>query len=121
MTMSRTTMFEKVLDEYVAASGRKFKGREKTVGASEVGQCLRKVWYVKNRTAPDSGHVDAWGARVRGTLHEDKFLVPALRRKFKGKLLYAGTQQHTWSSGFLSATPDGLLVDQAKNFLAEHF
>jgi hypothetical protein len=29
-----------------------------------------------------------------------------------------GDQQHTFVSGFLSATPDGLLIDQPRNALA---
>jgi hypothetical protein len=44
--------------------------------------------------------------------------VPALRARFGAKLLYAGDQQQTFVSGFLSATPDGLLIDQSHDVLA---
>ena len=62
--------------------------------------------------------VDVWGATLRGRLFEDHFWVPALRACYGAKLLFAGDQQQTFVSGFLSATPDGLLIDQPCNALA---
>lgn len=42
-----------------------------------------------------------------------------MRARYGAKLLFAGDQQQTFVSGFLSATPDGLLIDQPRNALAE--
>ena len=44
--------------------------------------------------------------------------MPALRARYGDKLLYAGDKQQTFVSGFLSATPDGLLIDQSRDALA---
>lgn len=90
--------------------------RSQTVGASEVGQCARKVFWLKNEGDPqhavprDPGYVDSWGARMRGTVFEDQFWVPAMRAAYGDRLLYAGTEQQTLIKGFLSATPDGLIT-----------
>jgi hypothetical protein len=55
---------------------------------------------------------------LRGRLIEDHFWIPALRARYGDKLLYAGDDQRTLVSGFLSATPDGLLIDQQSGVLA---
>jgi hypothetical protein len=55
---------------------------------------------------------------LRGRLFEDHFWAPALRACYGAKLRYAGDDQRTLVSGFLSATPDGLLVDQPRDTLA---
>jgi hypothetical protein len=108
---------------YAKATGRSFEGRENTVGASEVGQCARKVYYAKNQgdhiygAACDEDYRDVWGATLRGRLFEDHFWLPALRTRYGAKLLYAGADQTTLVSGFLSATPDGLLLGQPTDVL----
>jgi hypothetical protein len=86
--------------------------RYKTVGASEIGQCARKTWFSKNDAPRDADYQDSWGARVRGTVIEDHFWVPALRATLPEgvRLLYAGEEQTTLVSRYLSATTDGLLV-----------
>jgi hypothetical protein len=90
--------------------------RSQTVGASEVGMCSRKVFWLKNEgdhvhaVKRDPEYIDTWGARVRGTVFETHFWEPALRSKFGARLLFAGADQKTFALGFLSATPDGMIV-----------
>lgn len=96
--------------------------RTKTVGASEIGQCARKVFWIKKHGtkagAPiDEGFEHDWGARVRGTIMEAHFWEPALRDKYGDKLLFAGKEQRTLQTGYLSGTPDGMLVDQPYDLL----
>src|ERR1700761_6997463 len=62
---------------------RTFEGREHTIGASEIGQCARKLFWTKNQEAPVRGacrnpaYFDSWGSRVRGSTFEDHFWLPA--------------------------------------------
>jgi hypothetical protein len=99
--------------------------RSETVGASEIGLCARKTFYVKNAIDPqmvterDPEHVDTWGTRLRGTLFEDKFWLPAMRKRFGKRLVLAGKQQTSFRYEFLSATPDGVVVDLTDEELAE--
>ncbi|MCA1452169.1 hypothetical protein I6F35_02930 [Bradyrhizobium sp. BRP22] len=90
--------------------------RAQTVGASDIGQCERKVYYVKNERdhkhgAPrDEDYRDRWGARARGSFFENYFWYPALKEAFGDRLKFSGPEQRTFVSGFLSATPDGVLT-----------
>ncbi len=111
-------MIAEALAEYAQATARQFTGRESSIGASEVGQCSRKLFYVKNADdraydiSADADYGEPFGAALRGRVFENHFWVPALRARYGDKLLYAGDDQRTLVSGFLSATPDGLLIDQ---------
>jgi hypothetical protein len=106
-------MIAEALAAYADATLRFFEGREHTIGASEIGQCARKLFWTKNGGDPvcgaprDPDYVDRWGSRVRGTMFEDHFWLPALRTRYGNSLKYAGSEQRTLVSGFLSATPDG--------------
>src|SRR5262249_47878061 len=117
-------MIREALNAYAVTIARLFDSRENTVGASEVGQCGRKIFFAKNvddqvyGAALDQDYDNPWGAALRGQLFEDHFWVPALRARFGNKLLYAGADQQTFVSGFLSATPDGLVIDQPADVLA---
>lgn len=117
-------MIAAALHAYAVATGRVFEGRENTVGASEIGQCARKSYFTKNTgdevygVPADDDYENRWGATLRGNLIEQHLWVPALRARFGDKLLYAGDQQQTFISEFLSATPDGLLIDQPRDALA---
>jgi hypothetical protein len=117
-------MISEALNSYAATSARVFEDRMQTVGASECGQCARKIYWLKNESDPvygaarDPDYVDNWGARTRGTIFETHFWEPALRARFGDDLLFAGTAQMTFTSEFLSATPDGLLVNQPRDALA---
>jgi len=110
-------MIKEALHNYATANGKLWShDRSQTVGASEVGQCARKVFWMKNEGDPkygaprDPDYVDGWGARVRGTVMEDQFWYPAMLATFGDRLIYAGPDQQTFVSGFISATPDGLIT-----------
>lgn len=94
--------------------------RLNTVGASEVGQCLRKTWFGKNEVPADESYKDRFGARLRGDVIEQAFWVPGLRAALPDgvQLLYAGDEQQTIVDGYLSATTDGLLVGVDRDALA---
>jgi hypothetical protein len=117
-------MIAEALDASVRAQARLFEDRANTIGASDVGQCARKIYYQKNEDDPaygaprNPGFVDGWGALQRGSVYEAHVWVPALRARYGARLLYAGEQQQTLRLGYLSATPDALLVDQPADVLA---
>jgi hypothetical protein len=114
-----------ILDKFACTStGRIFADRHLTVGGSDIGQCARKTFYIKTdgekRGAPrDADYVDSWGAKLRGSTFENEVWSPAMRAKYGANLLYAGNQQKTLKAGLLSATPDGLLINQPKRVLKE--
>jgi hypothetical protein len=110
-------IIKNILDVYAASSARIFKtDRSQTIGASDVGQCARRVFWSKNEGDPkygaerDPDYLDRWGAKVRGTIIENAFWEPAMRLTYGDRLLFAGAEQKTFVSGFLSATPDGLIT-----------
>jgi CRISPR/Cas system-associated exonuclease Cas4 (RecB family) len=74
--------------------------RANTVGASEIGGCARQVWYRKHGQEEECQQ--GWGFTERGK-HIEAWVYDALRRA-KIRLTH---QQHTLTSGFLSATLDG--------------
>jgi len=99
--------------------------RSKTIGASEIGGCARKAFYEKNRktkigSKPDVDYKDGWGARMRGHLIEDHLWVPALKKKYGKDLLFSGKQQQSFFKGYISATPDGLAINQPRDALKEY-
>lgn len=101
------------LQEYGASLKKQWKhDRLNTVGASEIGTCMRKVYFDKSEAPRDPDYIDGWGARLRGNIIEDHFWVPALRATLQEgeQLLFAGEEQRTLVDGYLSATTDGLLV-----------
>jgi hypothetical protein len=106
------------LDIYVRGSFKPFlTDRMSTVGASEIGQCARKVFWIKNEDdarlhAPrDEEYIDTWGARLRGSTFEERLWVPAMRKRFGRRLKYAGKSQRTFVDNYLSATPDAIVTD----------
>ncbi|MEY9493726.1 hypothetical protein [Bradyrhizobium elkanii] len=113
-----TDIISRALNEYAASSNRVFEtDRMNTVGASEIGQCIRKIFWIKNELDPvygvvrDNDYVESWGARARGTIFENFFWEPALRVRFGDRLKFAGKNQRTFIDNFLSATPDGLVTE----------
>lgn len=122
--------FKEIHNEFARDTKRLWTDdRSMSVGASDVGQCARKVYFSKNESDPvhgaarDPSYVDKWGATARGSIYENNWWEPALRAWAvrKGfRLLYAGADQRTFSLGFLSATPDGMLIDLPSDALAQH-
>jgi hypothetical protein len=114
-------MLTEILNTFVKDSAKVWKhDRSLTVGASEIGACERKVWYIKHAEEQDKDHLDRWGATQRGNLIEQHLVVPALRAHFGKKLLWAGDDQTTLVNGTLSATPDGLLTGLKRDALKHH-
>jgi CRISPR/Cas system-associated exonuclease Cas4 (RecB family) len=58
----------------------------------------------------DPDYEDRWGATLRGQIYEAHVWEPALRAAFGDKLIFAGADQQTFVSDYLSATPDGLVI-----------
>jgi CRISPR/Cas system-associated exonuclease Cas4 (RecB family) len=89
--------------------------RRQTIGASEIGQCARKIFCIKFEDDPDmavprdSGMHDPWGARERGNLIEKYLIVPAMRLKYGHLAMFMGEEQKTFFYGDLSVTPDCIL------------
>ena len=110
----------KIMEDFAKSSHREWShDRNKTLGASEVGQCLRKVWFGKHQGqsyhtwAQDKDWGENWGAMARGSFYEDNFWEPAMAAGVEalgGQLLYSGENQTTLVDGNLSCTPDGLAV-----------
>lgn len=98
--------------------------RTKTVGASEIGMCARRIWFSKHDT-PHDEQPPSWGYTRRGASYEDHWFVPALKAHYGKRFRYAGEAQKTFIYGpepdkpILSATPDGLLRDVTPQECAE--
>jgi hypothetical protein len=106
------------LDAYASSLNKTWgHDRASTIGASEVGQCARKVFWLKNendsarRAERDIEYHDSWGARMRGTVIEEAFWQPAMKARFGDRLIYSGKEQKTFVLNYLSATPDGMIND----------
>jgi len=94
--------------------------RRDTLGSSENGRCARQTAFSKLEIKPDPSYVETWGAAARGDIFEQHFWVPGLLATLPPgvRLLYAGREQQTRVDGYLSATPDGLLVGVQRDCLA---
>jgi hypothetical protein len=112
-------MIKATLANFAAMTNREFShDRANSVGASEVGACLRKTWFAKNETPHDPGYVDRYGAKLRGNLIEDHHWVPALKARFGDDFHIGGEEQATIVDGYLSATPDGVIVNLPHDCIA---
>lgn len=103
-----------MLHAYASSLRKEWKhDRSKTVGASEIGGCQRRTRFDKHGTPRDEGYIDSWGGALRGTVIENHYCVPGVAMCVPAgwDFLNAGNDQHTLSSGYLSATPDGMLVN----------
>jgi hypothetical protein len=102
-----------IVHAYAASQEKTWKhDRNQTVGASEIGGCIRKTWFSKHDAPRDPDYQDSWGARERGNLIENHFWLPAILSQLPAntELLFAGDEQQTFVSGYLSATTDGMLA-----------
>jgi hypothetical protein len=95
--------------------------RAASLGASEVFGCIRKAFFQKHGYEPDDDHEDDWGAAKRGDIIENNFAVPAVQAILPpgSELIYAGGDQDTLRIRRLSATPDGLAINLARDALAQ--
>lgn len=87
--------------------------RSQTVGASEVGGCLRKLVYSKHGVEQDEDFVQDLGAAERGNIIETWF-EDLVQKGLPSdvELIWSGSDQQTLVHGKQSATPDGLLVSR---------
>lgn len=108
------TTIKAMLDGYAAATEKVWAhDRSSTEGASGIFTCRRKRWFAQNDAPHDPDYVDRYGAKRRGDLIEAHWVVPALRRGMPEgcRLIWAGEDQRTLVDGYISATPDGLIVN----------
>jgi hypothetical protein len=123
------------INDYGRQMGRVFTDRNKTVGASEIGLCARRIHWQKTNEPKDAARTTAkkqgdkrgaaqapenWGAHVRGTTMEQMLWEPAMRARFGASLKMAGKEQKTLVLGQLSATPDGLVAGRGGELLKHH-
>jgi hypothetical protein len=113
LTTSKSALIDYALSLRDSSNNRAF-----TVGASDIGQCSRKVWFAKHGAERDPGRVDTWGATLRGQMIEQHFWAPALRARFGTSLKFIGDRQRQFKRGFISATPDALLTNAPRDILA---
>lgn len=122
------SIIKKTLDMYVNSKAMEkvfLMDRSRTIGASEIGTCARKLGWLKNdklssSVAQDPDYKNGWGARTRGNIMEDMFWVKAMQKRFRNKLIIAGKDQRTIQDRYLSATGDGMLIDMPRDFLAPY-
>lgn len=101
------------ISEYLKSTNKTWAhDRTATIGASEIGQCARRVWFVKNEAQADPDYVDSRGASTRGDLIEKYVWLPALLKwaaENGATVLSAGDEQETIADGYLSATCDAIV------------
>jgi hypothetical protein len=112
-------MLKQILDTYAPRLRRDLADRNDIVGASEVGCCERRIYFAKHDAPVDDDVPEASGAALRGALIERFIWTPAMRAKFGNRLRFAGKGQKTFQNGHLCATPDGLIVNQPRDVLAD--
>jgi len=68
-------MISEILNTHAATLAKLWShDRTQTIGASEIGQCARKTYWIKNEidhkhaVARDPDYIDGWGATVRGSI-----------------------------------------------------
>lgn len=95
--------------------------RNASMGASEVFGCIRKAFFKKHGYEPDDDHEQDWGAAKRGDIIENNFAVPAVTAILPegAELIFAGEHQDTLRIRRLSATPDGLAINLARDALLQ--
>jgi hypothetical protein len=119
--MNGAISVKNIVRNYLASKSEKDWGghdRASTVGASDIGQCERRVYFTKNAVPQDPDFVQRYGAMERGNLIENHLVVPALAAALGSQLIRAGEEQQTIVDGYLSATPDAVLIDLAPDCLA---
>jgi len=111
---------------HVAKAGKVDFGhdRTRTVGASEIGLCAKRIAARKQGEKPDAEVIDDPGFAVRGDQIETHWAVPVLTNaieKVGGELRWAGQDNQTtieWKKKYASCTPDGLFTNVPRDWLA---
>jgi hypothetical protein len=135
LSKQSSTTISEVIHSYGSQMGKTFPDRTKTIGASEIGLCARRMHFLKKGYQTDAAETAAkrqgdkrgslalpenWGAHVRGSVIEEQLWAPAMRAKFGDDLKMAWPEQQTLTSGALSATPDGVVVGRGNELLKYH-
>ena len=92
-----------------------------TVGGSELGQCHRKTAFVKHEFEPDPDYDESRGALDRGSFMENHYWEPAIKMYAEAAGIdfqLSGIDQKTLVDGYISATPDGLLIGVDRDCLS---
>lgn len=111
-------IIKETLDAYATSLKKEWShDRKETVGASEIGACSRRTWFIKRSPEAPESPSSNYGAALRGNIIEDNFWFPAMRQKYGQSFMFGGSDQRTLTDDFLSATPDGLLIDLPRDFL----
>lgn len=97
--------------------------RSQSVGASEVFGCHRRSYFAKREPEhaeePENPDDIEFGYAERGNFIEAKYVVPKLKKMFgEDKCFLMGEDQQTMYDGRLSATPDGMIIDQPRDALS---
>lgn len=112
-----------IRDKFIAsikANQRTFShNRALTLGASETFACLRKAYFAKHHPELAEGDKN-WGILERGNVIENAYAVPRLMDIYGvDNCLYMGKEQETLIIGKSSVTPDGLIINQPRDALAD--
>ena len=67
----------------------------------------------------DADYVDSWGARLRGSSFEKRSGCRRCKRASEATCAMPVANRKLWSRGSLSSTPDGFLINQPHDALAE--
>ena len=127
MTTRKPLDLRREIGAIVEAEERVFShDRSKTLGASEAFGCHRRGFFKKRRpdladAAEDHDDME-WGTTERGNVIENKFAAPKLKAIVGEGALYMGDEQRTLvdDKAPLSCTPDGLIVAEGRDFLANY-
>ena len=93
--------------------------RALSLGASETFACLRKGYFAKHHPELAEGEMN-WGILERGNVIENCYAVPKLKDIYgEDNCLYMGVEQETLIIGKSSVTPDGLIINQPRDVLAD--
>jgi hypothetical protein len=117
-TISEIGVVASALTDYARSLRGPTAERAFTLGASDIGQCSRRVFFAKHNGERDPEYVETWGAALRGQIIEQAYWVPALRARFGADLKFIGDRQRQFKRGFISATPDALLTNAPRDILA---
>ncbi len=95
------------------------RDRSLSLGASEVGRCLRASRYAKDKLLIEGTQPPApnprGGYMMRGKVMEDYYIVPMLREMFPDTVSGLGDEQETQvhpECEYLTATSDGTFIDE---------